>query len=330
VFLDSRFDALLIVKACSKSLLTKSSIIIIMFKFNYNVFKSNCNALSKQFNQVRSTCVVYHDLCQESVVGPIEAHGSCSTGIPDDDDGALCSSHNCSEGQHKLQPNHASNASHQHLHHHNHEHGLVYSKRVRSILLLNALFSAPPNAATSSPNVVSSGRVSPAGLSNTSALSCTWNSCAEQIRHYSKKVGKDKKIGKGKNTKSAPKVQLNDEEMNSVIDVEELHVTMDRLVDSLRQDLVANINLRMGKNIDELTVKLDEQTFQLRELAQISRKNANLLCLNLSNCPGKRRSFMILPYLSTLAESLEINVNCFFGRRNQADFECNQRIRHLH
>lgn len=256
-----------------------------MFKFNYNVFKSNCNALSKQFNQVRSTCVVYHDLCQESVARTPESGATCSTQITDDEDNAVCPSHNCSEGQHKLQPNHTANASHLHLHHHNHEHGLVYSKRVRSILLLNALFSSSHSPASSpapaSP-VGSGGRASPTGLSNASGLSCTWNSCAEQIRHYSKKVGK----AKVKHAKSIPKVELSDQEFNLVIDVNELNSTLDRIVESFRKDLVTNINLRLGSNVDELSVRFEDQTFQLRDLAQISRKNANLICLNLSGCPG--------------------------------------------
>lgn len=267
-----------------------------MFKFNYNVFKSNCNALSKQFNQVRSTCVVYHDLCQESVVPSINSTTKCSTEIQDDEN-ELCPSHNCSNGHHKLQPNHDLKSNHLHLHHHNHEHGLVYSKRVRSILLLNALFSSNVSSSThaaSNSSLSQTGRVSPTSLSNNSNLSCSWNNCTEQIRHYSKKVGKDKKSGKGKGSKPSLKVQLTDEEINSVIDAEELRVTFEHIIESFRKDLVANINLKVGKNIDEMPIKMDNQTFQLRELAQISRKNANLICLNLNACPGKHFFFLLI------------------------------------
>ena len=267
-----------------------------MFKFNYNVFKSNCNALSKQFNQVRSTCVVYHDLCQESVskLDPnqsitIEDASPCLD-APNNahNSNAVCLSHNCTEGEHKLMPDHDSKLqeSSTHHHHHNHEHGLVYSKRVRSLLLLNALFSPSPTT-----NHSRGGRVSPVTTaSNTSSngpLSCTWNACTEQIRHYAKKAGKEKKVKTGKVAKNSPKVLLSDEEMESVCEFQQFRTSLDQLVDSFRKDLVANINLKMGKNVDELSVHFDGQHFKLRELAQISRKNANLICLNMTACPGR-------------------------------------------
>lgn len=243
-----------------------------MFKFNCNVFRSNCASLSKQFNQVRSTCVVYHDLCQESLPRTLATgeHSHC-----EDKHDLPCHSHECADGQHKLMPSHTCHSpSDNHVHHHNHEHGLVYSKRVRSLLLLNALFS-PASAGSNS--------------CSSSSFSCGWNSCADQVRHYAKKASHKEK-GKVKNA-NLPKVQLTDTEINSVIEIEALRDSISEVINSLKNDFISHINVRMGRNIDDLKIQYDGQKFQLKQLAQISRKNENLICINLVNCSGIYKYF---------------------------------------
>ncbi|CAL1287428.1 unnamed protein product [Larinioides sclopetarius] len=99
------------------------------------------------------------------------------------------------------------------------------------------------------------------------------------VRNYAKKV-QGKKGGKQKH------VKLSDEEMAEVIDVAEYKTQLRAAVDKLKKNYVENLNLRWtGSNVGNLRVKLQDEEFALHELAHISRKNAQLVVLNMSEFP---------------------------------------------
>ncbi|KAF8793373.1 Ribosome-recycling factor like protein [Argiope bruennichi] len=100
-----------------------------------------------------------------------------------------------------------------------------------------------------------------------------------QVRSYAKKV-QGKKGGKQKH------VKLSDEEMAEVIDIAEYKAQLRAAVDKLKKNYVENLNLRWtGSNVGNLRVKLQDEEFALHELARISRKNPQLVVLNMSEFP---------------------------------------------
>lgn len=269
-----------------------------MMKFNYNVFKSNCNSLSKQFNQVHSTCVVYHDICQQSVVKPVSSSklDACNSNA-DQQHEFQCQKQTCSSD-----PDSNSTASDcktfstntsNHHHHHNHVHGLIYSKRVRSILLLNALLSKPSPPSKESPSLTNLN-----ANSQSSFLSSKWQACTEQIRNYAKKASsRDKKKG-------AKKLDYSDEELSQCIDLAKFRDDLEQVIGGLKNDFMANINIRIGANIELLEVDVDGETYVLKDIARITKKN-NLVSIDCSDLPGT--AFGLFRSLSIFFRSLSIH-----------------------
>lgn len=263
-----------------------------MMKFNYNVFKSNCNSLSKQFNQVHSTCVVYHDICQQSVVKPVSGSNldACNSNA-DEQHEFQCQKQTCSSDPESLSTGSgadcktfSTNTSNHH-HHHNHVHGLIYSKRVRSILLLNALLSKP----SSPTKECSSSLTNLNANAHPSFLSSKWHACTEQIRNYAKKAGsRDKKKG-------AKKLDYSDEELSQCIDLAKFRDDLEQVIGDLKNDFMANINIRIGANIELLEVDVDGETYVLKDIARITKKN-NLISINCSDLPGRSCSPLFRPF----------------------------------
>ena len=253
-------------------------------KFNYNVFKSNCNSLSKQFNQVHSTCVVYHDICQQSVVKPVSSSNvdACNANA-DQQHEFQCQQQTCSSDPESHSTGSAADCktfstnTSNHHHHHNHVHGLIYSKRVRSILLLNALLSKPSQQVKKSSSSLNDLNPSAHG-SQSSFLSSKWHACTEQIRNYAKKASaKDKKRTK--------KLDYSDEELSQCIDLERFRGDLEEVIDNLKNDFTANINIRIGANIELLEVDVDGEIYVLKDIARITKKN-NLVSINCTDLPG--------------------------------------------
>lgn len=270
-----------------------------MMKFNYNVFKSNCNSLSKQFNQVHSTCVVYHDICQQSVVKPLASSNvdACNANADQQHD-FQCQQQTCSsdpESHSTGSPadckTFSTNTSNHH-HHHNHVHGLIYSKRVRSILLLNALLSKPSSQMKESSSSLNDSN---AHGSHSSFLGSKWHACTEQIRNYAKKAG-----SKDKN-KGAKKLDYSDEELSQCIDLERFRGDLEEVISNLKNDFTANINIRIGANIELLEVDVENETYVLKDIARITKKN-NLVSINCTDLPG------MISFFGKLVNS---NVNLF-------------------
>lgn len=276
-----------------------------MMKFNYNLFKSNCNSLSKQFNQVHSTCVVYHDICQQSVAKPINKSNldACDSST-DEQHEFQCQNQTCSND---LENNSTTNSDCKtfstntttHHHHHNHEHGLIYSKRVRSILLLNALLSKPSTA-----NQVKQSDHQSSFLS----LGNKW----QQIRNYAKKASaKDKKKG-GK------KMDFSDEELSECIDLNKFRGDIDDVINNLKDEFVSNINIRIGTNIELLNVDVSGETYVLKDIARLTKKS-NLVTIDLSDLPG------IINFSFSFCISITINI-CIFPNQgcliNRVRYAC--------
>lgn len=251
-----------------------------MIKFNYNLFKSNCNSLSKQFNQVHSTCVVYHDLCQQSVAKPINQTNLDTCSNSDQHQEFKCQKQTCSTDlDNSSNPSTTttttttdcktfSTNTTNHHHHHNHEHGLIYSKRVRSILLLNALLSKPKSSSNSPKE---------SHHSSFQSFANKW----QQIRNYAKKTStKDKK-------KASKKTDFIDEELAECIDLDDFRGKIDQVIKDLKDDLILNINIRIGTNIELINVVDDKgETFVLKDIARIAKKN-NIVSIDCADLPGE-------------------------------------------
>ncbi|GFT61606.1 ribosome-recycling factor, mitochondrial [Trichonephila clavipes] len=100
-----------------------------------------------------------------------------------------------------------------------------------------------------------------------------------QVQNYAKKA-QGKKGGKQK------LMQLSDEEMSDAIDIQEYRTQLNEIQEKLKKDFVENLSLRSSaSNIDNLLVKLGDEEYPLQELAQISKKNPNLIAINMSDFP---------------------------------------------
>ncbi|PRD37708.1 UNVERIFIED_CONTAM: Ribosome-recycling factor [Trichonephila clavipes] len=81
-------------------------------------------------------------------------------------------------------------------------------------------------------------------------------------------------------------MQLSDEEMSDAIDIQEYRTQLNEIQEKLKKDFVENLSLRSSaSNIDNLLVKLGDEEYPLQELAQISKKNPNLIAINMSDFP---------------------------------------------
>lgn len=103
-----------------------------------------------------------------------------------------------------------------------------------------------------------------------------------QIREFAKKAQAKMMKGGGK-TKL---VQLTDEEMSEVIDIEDYRDQLYIVAEKLKKEYVENLSTRSAAgNIDKLTVKIDNEDHPLNELAVISKKNPNLIAINMTDFP---------------------------------------------
>lgn len=256
-----------------------------MMKFNYNLFKSNCNSLSKQFNQVHSTCVVYHDICQQSVAKPLSKTNldTCSSNSNQEHE-FQCQKQTCSNDPDSPTTSSTNDCktfstnTTTHHHHHNHVPGLIYSKRVRSILLLNALLSKPTNQerSTSTTSLDST----PASSSFLS-FGSKWQACTNQIRNYAKKASGSSKT----NRKASKKIDYSDADLSICIDLNRFRGDLDEIISKLKNEFVSNINIRIGTNIELLEVKVDNDVYVLKDIARLTKKN-NLVSIDCSDIPG--------------------------------------------
>jgi ribosome recycling factor len=100
------------------------------------------------------------------------------------------------------------------------------------------------------------------------------------VRNYAK--GKDKK----KDSKNAPKVTVNEEQLASVVNFNNLKGLMEKSVANMKDEFAKNLSLRSTTGaIDTLRVKADGKDYELQELGQIIRKNPKTIVINLIGFP---------------------------------------------
>lgn len=100
------------------------------------------------------------------------------------------------------------------------------------------------------------------------------------VRNYSK--GKDKK----KESKNPTKVFINEEQLASVINVDNLKTQMEKCMTLMKDDFMKNLSLRSTTGaIETLKVSADGKDYELQEIGQIIRKNPKTIVINLIGFP---------------------------------------------
>lgn len=100
------------------------------------------------------------------------------------------------------------------------------------------------------------------------------------VRNYAK--GKDKK----KEGKNVTKVVVNDDQLASVINLDNLKAQMEKSMATMKDEFARNLSLRSTTGaIDTLKVSADGKDYELQELGQIIRKNPKTIVINLIGFP---------------------------------------------
>lgn len=81
-------------------------------------------------------------------------------------------------------------------------------------------------------------------------------------------------------------VELNEEQMGSVINVEQLNIHMQKAIGVMKDEFVKNLSLRSTTGaIETLKIGVDGKDFELQELGQIVRKNPKTIVINMVAFP---------------------------------------------
>lgn len=100
------------------------------------------------------------------------------------------------------------------------------------------------------------------------------------VRNYAK--GKDKK----RDTKNATKVVVNEEQLASVINIDNLKTQMEKCMVTMKDEFGKNLSLRSTTGaIETLKVSADGKDYELQEIGQIIRKNSKTIVINLIGFP---------------------------------------------
>ncbi|XP_053674785.1 ribosome-recycling factor, mitochondrial [Anopheles nili] len=103
----------------------------------------------------------------------------------------------------------------------------------------------------------------------------------QSVRFYAK--SKDKKKDK---KSTGGKVQINEEQLGSLIDLEALRTQMEKSLAAMKEEYVKNLSLRSTTgSIETLRVAYEGKDYQLQELGQVVRKNPKTLVINLISFP---------------------------------------------
>lgn len=101
------------------------------------------------------------------------------------------------------------------------------------------------------------------------------------VRNYAK--GGDRKKEKGKN---ATKIEVNEEQLSSVVNLEKLKTQMEKSLTVMKDEFVKNLSIRSTTGaIETLKVNVDGKEIELQEIGQIIRKNPKTIVINLLGFP---------------------------------------------
>nr|XP_022921272.1 ribosome-recycling factor, mitochondrial [Onthophagus taurus] len=99
------------------------------------------------------------------------------------------------------------------------------------------------------------------------------------VRNYAK--GKDKKKEKGKS-----KVVVNENEIASVLNIENLKKQLELPLEVMKNEYVKQLSLRTSAgSLELLTINFEGKDYTLQEIAQVVRKNPTTLVINMSIFP---------------------------------------------
>jgi ribosome recycling factor len=100
------------------------------------------------------------------------------------------------------------------------------------------------------------------------------------VRNYAK--GRDKK----KEGKNPTKVFINEEQLASVVNLDNIKSQMEKCMTLMKDEFAKNLSLRSTTGaIDTLKVSADGKDYELQELGQIIRKNPKTIVINLIGFP---------------------------------------------
>lgn len=103
----------------------------------------------------------------------------------------------------------------------------------------------------------------------------------QQIRTYAK--GKDKQK---KDNKKPVKVEINQDQLASVINIGQMQQQMDKVIDTMKDEFVKNLSLRSTTGaVETLKVNVDGKDVELQEIAQVIRKNPKTIVINMIGFP---------------------------------------------
>ncbi|CAN8019689.1 unnamed protein product [Ixodes persulcatus] len=105
-------------------------------------------------------------------------------------------------------------------------------------------------------------------------------------RNYAKGANRPKHSGKFRIHDGKPKVSLSDEELSEVVRIQQFRSEMQKVLQRLQESFVKHLSLHsVAGNIDKIRVHVDSQEYSLAEVAQISKKSAQLIVLNMASFP---------------------------------------------
>lgn len=117
--------------------------------------------------------------------------------------------------------------------------------------------------------------------SNVANTKCVLDVQLTGVRSFMK-IPQKKKKGKAK-------IILPKDEMDKVISVDDMHANMTQIIEELKMDYLKNLTVRTAAGaIETLTVEFEEEEYKLNEIAQIQRKSAHLIVINVAAFPTVR------------------------------------------
>ncbi|XP_077505860.1 mitochondrial ribosome recycling factor 1 isoform X4 [Amblyomma americanum] len=100
--------------------------------------------------------------------------------------------------------------------------------------------------------------------------------------HYAKGANRPKHTTK----ENKPKIALSDDELVEVIRVHNFRSEMQKVVQRLQESFIKHLTLHSAAgSIDTIPVHVDGQEYSLAEVAQIAKKNPQLIVLNMTSFP---------------------------------------------
>lgn len=101
-------------------------------------------------------------------------------------------------------------------------------------------------------------------------------------RNYAKGANRPKHSAKD----AKPKISLSDEELSEVVRIQQFRSEIQKVLQRLQDSFVKHLSLHsVAGNIDKIRVHVDSQEYSLAEVAQISKKGAQLIVLNMASFP---------------------------------------------